>query len=63
MGAGEIAGPVIQAHISFLAAYASFAKMIAAAMAWSILKLTQRTFHKLDLATAIETVLPGKKSK
>lgn len=55
MGFGEIAGPVLAANVDALAKEQGFARMIAAALGWTSLKLAQRTIKGLDLAG----MLPG----
>lgn len=59
MGFGEIAGPMLAAKVEFFAEAEGFARMTAAALGWTVLKMVQRALKRVDLAQMV----PGQKGK
>lgn len=59
MGFGEIAGPILVAKVEFFAGAEGFARMVSAALGWTVLKMVQRAIRKVDLAG----MLPGGAAK
>lgn len=59
MGFGEVAGPILSAKVEFFAEAEGFARMTAAALGWTVLKMVQRAMRKIDLAGMV----PGQNGK
>ena len=58
MGVGEYAGPILSSNVGMFAGQESFARMTAAALGWTVVKMVQRTIRKVDLSGMVPGATP-----